>query len=71
MDPIICSNNVVTVLDSLRNYLGSGKKIQDIHLVESNNKQVVFLVSDKLIPEGAAAIWWNGYSEGLKIALES
>ena len=68
MTPIICSNNVEIVLNSIRAYL-THDEIKDLVLVESNNEQVVFLVDSKAIPEDAAQIWWAGYSEGLKVAL--
>lgn len=71
MNPIICSNNVETVLDSLSRYLAGDKIIKDIQLMEQNDTQVVFLVDEKKINKEAAKIWWSGYSEGLKIALET
>jgi len=71
VNPIICSNDAQTVLNSLREYLTEDKIIKDIHLLERNDTQIVFLVDDKPINKQAAEIWWSGYSEGLKVALET
>jgi hypothetical protein len=65
MLPIICSNDAKAVLESLKAYLLTNKKMQDIVIVEANDNQIVFLVDDKPIMEGAAQIWWSGYSAAL------
>lgn len=65
MSPIICKNDTKTVLDAIKTYLHSNKKLQDIAIVEVNSNQIVFLVDDKPIMEDAAQIWWAGYSTAL------
>lgn len=71
MHPIICSNSADAVVNALKEYLRDGKNIKDIQTIESKGNQIVFLVDDKVIKDGFAEIWWSGYSEGMKIALES
>ena len=70
MDPIICSKNVETVVSAIKDYLGDkSKSIKDILLVETGDSQVVLLVDNEPINMHSAQIWWDGYSEGLKVAL--
>jgi len=71
MIPVICSNNAENIIDSIKKYIKNNKTLQDIVLIEQNDKQVVLLLSDKEINDDQAAIWWSGYSEGLKVALNS
>jgi len=71
MGPIICSKDPQSILNAIKDYLNNGtKNIQDILLVEINNEQIIFLVDSQPIDADKAKIWWNGYSAGLKSALE-
>lgn len=68
--PIICQNDAEILIHKMKEFLENEESIKDICLLEKNNEQVVFLLSDKSISEEKAKIWWSGYSEGLKAALE-
>lgn len=69
MEPIICPNDAAIVLKKVKEYLGSGKEIKDICLLDQNKDQIVFFLGDTKISEDKAHIWWDGYSSGLKAAL--
>lgn len=69
MEPIICQNDAKVVLKKIKEYLGSGKPIKDICVLDHNDEQIVFLLGDSNISEDKARIWWDGYSSGLKAAL--
>lgn len=72
MDPIICARDGKIVLNAIKEYLKNKDKcIEDLVIVETKENQVVFLVNDKTIDSEAAKIWWSGYSEGMRIALNS
>jgi len=65
----ICQNNSEIVLNRVKEYLSTGRSIKDICILDQNNDQIVFLLSDNTISEDKARIWWDGYSSGLKAAL--
>lgn len=70
MEPIICKNDGNIVLSKMKEYLTKNEMIKDICILEQNGEQIVFLLADHCISEETAKIWWNGYSAGMKAALE-
>ncbi len=70
MKPIICQNDAEIVINKIQEFVHNGGIIKDICMIDKNESQVVMLLSDKSISQEKARIWWNGYSEGLKAALE-
>ena len=70
MVPIVCDNNLKTVLRKLQEYIAGGGIIRGMYLADSTEKQVIVLVSDSTINEEQAKIWWSGYMIGMKSALE-
>jgi len=70
MKPIICQNDVEIVINKIQEFVDGGGIIKDICVVDKNESQVVMLMDEKSISREKARIWWNGYSEGLKAALE-
>jgi len=72
MDPIICSKDTETVISAIKDYLrDETKSIKDILLIEHSGTQLILLVDNKPIQKDSAKIWWSGYSEGLRIALDT
>lgn len=70
MKPIICDNDAEIVINKIQDFIQAGGTIKDICIIEKNSSQIVMLLSDRTISQEKAKIWWNGYSEGLKVALE-
>lgn len=70
MDPIICQSDVRIVLNTIQDFLRKGGIIKDLYVLEVDDSQVVLLLHDDLINENSAKIWWSGYSEGMKAALQ-
>lgn len=70
MKPIICDNDAEIVINKIQDFIKAGGTIKDICIIEKNSSQIVMLLSDRTISQEKAKIWWNGYSEGLKVALE-
>lgn len=66
MSPIICKNDLKTIINKLQDYLNKEKGIKGITIVEETKEQVVILVSKEPIEQKMADIWWNGYAEALK-----
>lgn len=66
MEPIICANNLMTVLGRLQDYLAEGRIIRGLRLVDSNDQDVVILVDERFIDEEKASIWWSGYKAALQ-----
>jgi hypothetical protein len=65
LKPIICHNDIKTVLNNLQEYASNGGIIKSIYLVDHTEEQVVILVSDNAITESVASIWWSGYVAAL------
>ncbi len=70
MEPIICKNDAQIVIERIQEFLQSGRIIKDLITVDSSKNQIIIMISDKSINSDSAKIWWNGYSAGLKSALE-
>lgn len=70
MEPFICQNDAEIVLQKVKEYLASGKVIKDLCILHRNEQQIVFLLDETEVSEQVAKIWWDGYSSGLKAALE-
>ena len=70
MKPIICQNDAEIVINKIQEFIAGGSIIKDICVVDKNESQIVILLGNKPISEEKAKIWWNGYSEGLKAALD-
>lgn len=70
MKPIICQNDAEIVINKIQEFIHDGGTIRDICVVDKNESQIVILLGDKPIDQEKARIWWSGYSEGLKAALE-
>ncbi len=70
MTPIVCDNNLETVLRKLQEHITDVGIIAGMHLADSTEKQVIILVSDAPINAEQAQIWWSGYHAGMKNALE-
>ena len=70
MVPIVCDNDLKTVLRKLQEYTAGGGIIGGMYLADSTEKQVIVLVSESPINEELANIWWSGYLIGMKNALE-
>ena len=64
MQPIICENNVETVIDKIQKCLKQGMTIKGIYLVDSTEKEAVIVVDEQPIDERIAEVWWNGYKAG-------
>ena len=70
MEAIICKNDVRIVLSRIQGFLKKGGIIKDLYALEIDNDQMVLILHDKEIDESTAKIWWNGYSQGMKVALQ-
>ena len=69
--PIICENDLQIVFDKIQEQIEKGSIIiKGIKLVDYTDKQIVILVSDNPISPELASIWWEGYTIGLRSALE-
>lgn len=65
MFPIICDNKPQTIVSKIQDYLKTGSVIKGMHIVDSNETQIVILVSDDIIDEKMASAWWSGYTWSL------
>jgi len=63
--PIICKNDVESVIVKLQDYVNSGSTIKCINLADLTTNNVVILVSDQQIAERDVQIWWEGYQAAL------
>ncbi len=70
MEAIICKNDVNIVLIRIQEFLKEGGTIGGVCVVEQNADQVVILLDEKHISEDSAKVWWSGFSQGMKTALE-
>lgn len=68
--PIICNNDVSSVVSKLQDYLEKGRTIKSVRLVDISDHQVVILVDDKSISQDRADGFWAGYRAGLGAELE-
>lgn len=66
MTPIICKNDLNSVIDRIQDYLQKNSTIKEIKLVDQSEDQIVLLVSDHPISQDAAAAWWNGFCAALE-----
>jgi hypothetical protein len=65
MTPIICKNDLRTVIDKIQEYLEKEGTIQGIRLVDNSESQAVFLIDDQLISQRDAELFWTGYCSAL------
>jgi len=63
--PIICKNDVESVIVKLQDYVDSGGTIKCLNLADLADNNVVILVSDQQIAERDVKIWWSGYQAAL------
>lgn len=68
MTPIICKNNIRSVIDKIQEYLKKNGNIQGVRLVDQSDEQVVLLVDDSPIEQDKASAWWEGFSAALEIS---
>jgi len=68
MSPVICSNDVETVLNKLKEFVEKHGMIKSLRVIENTDDQIVFLLDEKeTITHKEANLFWSGY----KAALES
>lgn len=65
LEPIICKNNIKTVVSKIQEFLENGGIIKGIYLVDDVENQVVLLISDEEITQQTAEIFWAGYQAAL------
>jgi hypothetical protein len=65
MKPIICKNEVRSVLNILQEYADNSGIIKSLYLVDQTQEEVVILVAEQPITKEVADIWWSGYVAAL------
>jgi hypothetical protein len=67
MTPIICRNDLRSVIDRLQDYLIKSGTIKGVRLVDQSDEQAVLLVDNKPIDQDKAVAWWEGFRAALEI----
>ena len=65
---IICKNTVESVVESLQKAIKkgiSGNPIKDMCLVDSNEQDIVIIISNNTIGKDVASAFWLGYQSAL------
>jgi len=65
MTPIICKNDLRSVIGKIEEYLQKSP-IKSIRLVDFTDKDIVLLVDNQPISQEMADIWWQGYKAALE-----
>lgn len=68
MTPIICKNELRSIVNKIQDYLQKNGTIKGIRLVDHSEEQVVLLVDDHPIEQEKADIWWEGFRSALEIS---
>lgn len=66
MEPIICGNNLETIINKIQDYILENRILGGIRLVDYSNDEIVILVDEKPIDQEVANIWWSGYKAALQ-----
>lgn len=64
MTPIICENNIETVLKRIQEYLKEDT-IKGIEIVDQTDAKIVLLIDKNPIGKEKAIIWWEGFQSAL------
>lgn len=64
--PIICKNNPTEIVGKIQDYLNNKGSIASMCVIDTNNSEVVILVSTEKINDSLAKMWWDGYTHALK-----
>lgn len=67
MTPVICKNDLKSVIDKVQEYLNKDRMIKGIRLVEQTEDQAVLLIDDKPIEDAKALAWWEGFQSALSM----
>ncbi len=65
MQPIICKNDLKTIVDQLQEYVQKGRTIGGIRLVDQSDDQVVLLIGECPIDQNTADVFWSGWQAAL------
>lgn len=68
MTPIICKNDLKSVLNKIQECLEKGRTIKGLRLVDCCEDQAVILIDDQPISQEKADVWWEGYSSALELS---
>jgi hypothetical protein len=63
--PVVCKNDVSTIINKIQDFLDKGSIIKGMHLVDHTDDQVVLLICDQPISKEMAEIFWTGYQTAL------
>jgi len=68
MTPIICENNLKSIIDRIQDYLLKKENIKGIRLVDQSDDQVVLLIDNHPIDQSKADAWWEGFKSALEMS---